>query len=210
MNEYIFPFDTCEKINDEGIAQPYSTLINAINCCIILYFLSKTRTLHSFFLLFSILFFELVHCVSHMIHIAGSLQQNLVHSIGYLINIAFLYTFYRYTKKTPSYIFFFYLFLLVCLDMYCFHYSSLEFYISTSSLLFVSSMLYYYSSLPEWIQKSIYWIVFLICIIISLVVNEKFTCEKMMEIYPHFPYHIFIESVGVLFFYIICSTFYRL
>ena len=26
MNEYTFPFNTCEKINKNGIAQPYSSL----------------------------------------------------------------------------------------------------------------------------------------------------------------------------------------
>jgi hypothetical protein len=208
--EYIFPFDTCEKINKEGIAQPYSALVNAINCCIVLYFLLKTRTYHSFFLLFSVLCFGLVHCFSHMIHITGSFQRDIVHSIGYLINIAFLYAFYCYTKKTPSYMFFIYLFLLVCLDMYFFHFFSLEFYISTTSLLFVSILFYYYSLLPDLIQKNIYWIVLLIFIIVILVMNEKFNCEKMMEIYPHFPYHIFVETAGVVLFYIICNTFYRL
>jgi hypothetical protein len=210
MNEYIFPFDTCEKINDEGIAQPYSTLINAINCCIVLYFLSKTRTLHSFILIFSILCFESVHCISHMIHLTGSLQRNIIHFISYFINITLLYALYRYTKKTPGYIFFFYLLLLGCLDMYFFHYFSLEFYFSTTSLILISILFYYYSLLSESIQKSIHWIVLLVFVIICLIVNEKITCEKMMEIHPHLPYHILIESVGVLFFYIICSTFYRL
>ena len=38
MSEYTFPFDTCEKPNKNGIAQPYSAFFNIINCVIIFYF----------------------------------------------------------------------------------------------------------------------------------------------------------------------------
>ena len=78
MNEYTFPFNTCEKFNKTGIAQPYSSLFNLINCLIIFYFLLK------------------------------------------------------------------------------------------------------------------------------------YNCKKMLEYYPHFPYRIFIETIGIILFYIICNAFYRL
>jgi hypothetical protein len=32
----------------------------------------------------------------------------------------------------------------------------------------------------------------------------------MMNIYPNFPYHIFIETIGIILFYVICSNFYKL
>jgi len=73
MNEYTFPFDTCEKTNKNGIAQPYSALFNLINCLIIFYFLLKTKHNYTFILLFSILCFELFHLFSHIIHIIVSL-----------------------------------------------------------------------------------------------------------------------------------------
>jgi len=41
-------------------------------------------------------------------------------------------------------------------------------------------------------------------------VNEKYNCEKMLKIYPHFPYHIFIEILGIILFYVISSNFYKL
>jgi len=70
MNEYVFPFDTCETPNKDGIiAQPYSVLFNVINCVIIFYFLLKTKRDYTFMLLFSILCFELFHTFSHIIHI---------------------------------------------------------------------------------------------------------------------------------------------
>ena len=51
INEYTFPFNTCEKVRDGFIAQPYSALINIINSFVILNFLTKTKTKHSFFLM---------------------------------------------------------------------------------------------------------------------------------------------------------------
>jgi hypothetical protein len=35
-NKYTFPFNTCEQKNENGIAQPYSSLVNFVNCLIIL------------------------------------------------------------------------------------------------------------------------------------------------------------------------------
>lgn len=69
MNEYTFPFNTCEIPNKKGVAQPYSALFNLINCIIIFYFLLKTKNNYTFILLFSILCFELFHTFSHSIHI---------------------------------------------------------------------------------------------------------------------------------------------
>jgi len=36
---YIFPFNTCETPNKNGIAQPYSVFFNIVSCFIIIYFL---------------------------------------------------------------------------------------------------------------------------------------------------------------------------
>lgn len=71
MNEYTFPFSTCEKPNKNGISQPYSSLLNLINCLIIFYFLIKTKQNYTFILIFCILCFELFHVFSHSIHISG-------------------------------------------------------------------------------------------------------------------------------------------
>jgi len=209
-NKYTFPFNTCEKKNENGIAQPYSSLVNFINCLIIFYFLSKTKTKYTFILLFSILCFQLFHLFSHIIHIKGSFQTITAHFLTYSMNIAFFYTFYCYTKVIPNYLFIFYLLLIVCFDIYCILYSTVIYYILTQSVIFISILAYYFSLLPKFIQKSIYQITFIVFIIILLVSNEKNNCEKMQDFYPHFPYHIFIEIFGIFLFYIICSNFYKL
>jgi hypothetical protein len=210
MNEYTFPFNTCEKNNKNGIAQPYSALFNIINCLIILYFLLKTKHFYSFILLFAILCFELFHVFSHIVHIKGTIQTNVTHILTYLINFSFLYVFYFHTKKIPSYEFIFYLIILVCFDIYSLFYLSIVFYILSQAIIMISILVYYYPLLPKFIQNSLYKIIFFISIIILLFLNEKYNCEKMMSIYPYFPYHIFIEISGIILFYIICSNFYKL
>ena len=210
MSEYTFPFDTCEKVNKNGIAQPYSLFFNLINCIIILYFLLQTKNNYTFMLLFLILCFELFHSFSHIVHIKGSIQLNIIHLLTYLINFAFFYLFYSYTKKFPNKFFILYLIVLVCLDIYSLFNLTIIYYLSTQSIIFISLLLYYYRLLPKIIQNSIYQLILLVGFVILLVLNETYNCERMLEFYPHFPYHIFIEITGIVFFYVICSNFYKL
>uniref|UniRef100_A0A6C0B862 Uncharacterized protein n=1 Tax=viral metagenome TaxID=1070528 RepID=A0A6C0B862_9ZZZZ len=210
MSKYTFPFNTCEKPNKNGIAQPYSAFFNLITCSIIFYFLIHTKTLHAFILLFCILIFELFHVFSHIIHIEGPSQINITHLLTYLMNIAFFYLFYSYTKKFPSYQFIIYMSLLVILDVYTFYNHSFVYYLTTQSAIFISLLLYYFSILPKFIQSSVYKIIFFVSIVIGLFINETYNCINMMSLYPHFPYHIFIETIGIMLFYVICSNFYKL
>ena len=210
MSEYTFPFNTCEKVNKNGIAQPYSLFFNLINCIIILYFLLQTKNNYTFMLLFSILCFEVFHSFSHIVHIKGSIQLNIIHLLTYLINFAFFYLFYSYTKKFPNKIFILYLIGLVCLDIYSLFNLTIIYYLSTQSIIFISLLLYYYRLLPKIIQNCIYQLILLIGFVILLVLNETYNCERMLAFYPHFPYHIFIEITGIVFFYVICSNFYKL
>jgi hypothetical protein len=210
MNEYIFPFDTCEKPNKNGIAQPYSTFVNLINCLIIFYFLLKVKHYYTFILLFSILCFESFHLFSHIVHIKGIIQTNITHLLTYFLNFSFFYVFYCYTKKIPSSGFIFYILLLVCFDIYSLFYLSVVFYIFSQAVIMISLLIYYLPLLPKFIQNTLYKIIFFIIIIILFFLNEKYNCKKMQELYPDFPYHILIEIFGIILFYIICSNFYKL
>jgi hypothetical protein len=210
MSGYTFPFSTCEKPNKNGIAQPYSSLLNLINCLIIFYFLIKTKKNYTFILLFFILCFELFHVFSHSIHISGSIQINITHILSYCINIAFLFFFYSYVKKIPSIWFIIFYVFLIFFDIYAFLNMNVVYYIFSQALLFLSVLFYYYPFLTKNIKNKINIIFFLVIIIILLFLNEKYNCEKMMSIYPYFPYHILIEIIGIILFYIICSNFYNL
>jgi len=210
MNEYTFPFNTCERSNKTGIAQPYSAFFNVINCCIIFYFLVQTRTKYSFLLLFSILCFEMFHVFSHSIHIPGTIQINITHSLSYFMNLAFFNAFYSYTNVLPSTEFLIYILLLVCFDIFSVLHLTIIYYLLSQSLIFISLLLYYYPLLPAFIQKAIYSVIFFVIVIIILFLNEKYNCNTMLSIYPDFPYHILIEMVGIVLFYIICNSFYKL
>jgi hypothetical protein len=170
----------------------------------------KTTNNYTFVLLFSLLCFELFHVFSHVIHISGSFQTNIAHSLTYFINFAFLYAFYRYTNQFPNYLFIFYLIVLVGFDIYSLFYLSVVFYIISQSIIMISVLSYYIPLLPKFVKYSMYQIIFLVVVIILLFLNEKYNCEKMMSIYPDFPYHVLIEISGIFLFYIICSTFYKL
>lgn len=210
MSDYTFPFDTCEKPNKDGIAQPYSALFNLINCIIIFYFLLKTKNNYTFIFLFSIFCFELFHLFSHIVHITGSLQINMSHSSAYLINLSLFYLLYCYTNKIPRYEFIIYILLLICFDIYSFIHLDIVYYLLTQSLIFISFLLYYFTLLPKFIQNSVYQIIFFSAVIIFLFLNELQNCKFMMSIYPDFPYHIFVEIAGIVLFYVISSNFYKL
>lgn len=209
MNEFTFPFDTCETSSKEGIAQPYSAFINFIDCCVIFYFLLKVKHFYTFLLLFFILCFQWVHMFSHMFHIQGSIQTNIIHAITYCINISLLYACYGYTHIFPHYAFLLFLCLFVCFDIYSFLHLHLVFYLLTQSIIFISILFYYYPLLPAFIQKSVYPIVCIIGVALLFEINEIMNCTRLLSLYP-FPYHIFVELLAILLFYTICSHFYKL
>jgi hypothetical protein len=205
---YTFPFQTCEKPK-KGIAQPYSALLNAMNCVMILYFLVQTKTISTTLLLFSIFCFELFHTFSHTIHVPGSIQINITHFLSYCINFAFLFFFYNYTHKSPSFMFLFYYLCFIIIDLIIFFNLNIIYSIFSQALLFLSILFYYYPYLSYNIQNKIHILFFFVLIIIGLFLNEKYNCKKMLNFYP-LPYHTLIEIVGILLFYLICSTFYKL
>ena len=211
MNDYTFPFSTCEKKTDDGIfAQPYSAIANIITCFIIIYFLLKTENIHSFLLLFSILVFELFHAFSHMIHIPGTMQINITHILAYCMNIAFFNVFYNVTRFFPSYLFLLYMSCVILFDIYAFFNFSFVYYLASSSLIFISMLLYYYPILPTRVKNSIHLIIAIILIVIGMFFNESYNCNIMLSAYPGMPYHIIIEITGMYLFYVICSAFYKL
>jgi hypothetical protein len=204
---YTFPFNTCETPK-KGIAQPYSAMLNAINCVMISYFLVQTKSFFSTFLLFSIFCFELFHTFSHSIHIPGKIQTTISHFLSYAINFAFLFFFIHLTNKVPSFAFLFYLLLLTLFDIYSLFYLSIVFYLISQAILMISLLTYYFPLLSNSIQTNIYKIIALTSMAILLFLNETYNCKKMLDIYP-LPYHSLIEIVGILLFYVICSTFYK-
>ena len=209
-NEYTFPFDTCEKPKNIFFAQPYSVSINFLSTIIIIYFLFKTRTLHAFILLFSLLLFDLSHTFSHFIHIKSSIQIIFVHVLAYILNFAFLYALYKYTNKLLSIPLIIFLIVILSFDIYAFFNLSLLYYIFTQILFFFSIFIYYYRFLSKSMKSRLNILLILIGIIYLGFINEAFNCKKMLEMYSNFPFHAIIEMLILFAVYFFCLTFYSI
>lgn len=206
-----FPFTTCEKPYPENwIAQPYSALVNLLSCLIILFFLGKTKHVSTFLLLFSILCFQAFHMFSHCVHLPGSIQQNGIHALSYAINLALLYALTSRTGKPLNFLFCLFLIFAVSLDIIALCHGVIVFFILCQSILFMGIVWYFMDELPKHIQTILPWLLGTIALLLLLVENESMNGEHLMSWYPDFPFHVFIEGTGLVFFYWVCSHFYTL
>ena len=210
QNSYTFPFDTCETPNKKGIAQPYSVLINIITCFIILYFLCYTKNTYTFLFLFSLFIFEVFHTFSHSIHIKGKLLYTITHIAAVFVNIAFFSLLYHYTNKLPNIYYLLFLVGIIIVDIYCFFNLSFIYFVLTQFILFISILCYYYPYLSNQIKHNIHLIILFTFIIYIFIINEKINCKRMLKIFPTFPFHIIIETLGIVPIYLLSSTFYNL
>ena len=209
-NEYTFPFSTCEKPTNNIIAQPFSALVNIFSCILIIYFLCKSKSIYSFIFLFSLLCFELFHTFSHCIHIEGYSQSLIIHSIAYFANASLLLVLYNKTKKILDTEFILFLSLFVCLDIYSILNLTFIFSFITQIIIFLGILFYFFHLLPNYIQNIYYPIIGFTALIVFFEINEINNCNYMYRLNPYFPYHIIVESIGFVLFYIICSQFYKL
>jgi hypothetical protein len=208
--EFLFPFSTCEKPNNIGIAQPYSFLINIVSLLVIFYFLCITVKPYNFLLILSLFAFEIVHTFSHYIHLPDRIQVNIIHPISYIVNIFFFINLSNTTKIIPPSPFLLYLLIVFCVDLYFFLTLPFVYSFTSSFLMFFSIILFFYRFLPNEKKTTVQWILFLaICILLSFF-NEKYNCKYLLSNFPTFPFHIILETIGLFTFYIVCRFFYNL
>jgi hypothetical protein len=211
MNNYIFPFSTCEIPNKDGIIQPYSTLINIISSLLVIYFITKSNNIHSKLFLLSILIFTLVHTYSHYTHENNNLQFLLVHFSAILFSILLLNILYQKTKIVPSDRFIYIMICLYIFDIYLVNNNYSNIYSITSFIIILLVIMsYYYSHLSSNLKHNIYIIIIVTIITLIFQINEIYNCKKMLEIYPNFPYHVIVEILTSISIYILCSSFYIL
>lgn len=207
---YTFPLNTCEVPNRNGIAQPYSAFFNLLNCIMIFNYMIKSKSNHSFILMLSLFLFETYHTFSHSIHISGKIQITVTHFLSYLINFSLMYFFYGKVGTIPNNMFVLYYVLVILFDIYAFSNLNIVFYLFSQALLFLSVLIYYYDFLPFTLIEKLKYIFIIICFIILLFLNEIYNCEKLIEKYPKIPFHVTIEILGLILFYLICNNFYML
>jgi hypothetical protein len=204
MDDFTFPFDTCEKpqqtfeLGGLIVAQPWSVAVNMISISIIVYYLLKTKKVYTFVLIFMLFLFELFHTFSHATHLNGKTQNIIVHVLAILVNICYLYAFYKSTKLLPSKQFIVFITAIGILDIYFLNYFTFLYTVFTQILIFSCIFLYYKSKLSLEYQTRIPYIIVIMILIIIVLANERYNCKKMLEIYPNFPFHIIIESLGIV------------
>ena len=189
--------------------RPYSAIINGISAIIVLFFLLDTKIGPLFYLFLSIFFFQIYHMFSHMLHINGNIQTNTIHTISYLVNFSLFYVLYEKSKQDLNIYFLFLYASLILLDLYAFFHLSTIYFIPTRVILLLSLIVYYFKHLPNLLKQNMPLLLINIFIIYGLVLNEKYNCENMLEMFPNFPFHILIEIFGLLFFSFFSFSFYE-
>lgn len=210
MSSYIFPFNTCEAPKQNSVAQPYSAFFNLLNSLIVFYFMVNAHSKKSFLLILSLFLFETYHTFSHSVHIPGKIQINITHFLAYIINFSLLYFFKEYSNNLPNNNFLVFYVFLIFFDIYAFNNLNIVFYLFSQALLFLSVLIYYYDVLPDEFKNYIPFIFIIITSIILLFINEIYNCEKLIKKYPKIPFHVGIEILGLILFYLICKNFYIL
>lgn len=204
---YNFPFNTCEKVRSP-IAQPYSAFINLITCLILIYFIVKTKSMYSFAFLFSFLLFQMMHLVSHCIHIAGNIQQISIHYLAILTNICF-YVLYTVSSKRNSYALTLAFVFINLLDLYMlFENYPFVYTVFTQLFVFILLLFSFFEILPLAKQNHIQLLLLSSFSVGVLLINEKTNGNKLLEWWPDFPFHVFIELVGLVAIYLIATLFY--
>ena len=205
--EYTFPFDTCEQVCENCVAQqPYSTAINAISTLVLTFFLFKAKTFKFKLVIAGLVAFEALHTYSHYIHIPGNTQQNALHIIVYYIIGTSIIA--LSDNKPLSNLLISAFVTLFLIDLYIYLKVKKVYMIMSGSLLYVIVFILLYNrlELPKKTHALVIKLLALIVVIAGLIVNEAINCRKMMGIYA-FPYHILIELLGLVMFSLMASVY---
>jgi len=198
-NSNLFPFTTCEKPrHNDIIKQPVSAFVNIICCFILFAYLFMAKSLHFRLLIFSFLVFQSWHAFSHIHHFDGIIQTNVIHILTYCMTGALLYCI-MCMKTIQSNFFFIGLLFVIIIDLYV--WTSVQgIYMTFSGLaVLIYVVLGSWRMFPTFVQKGLLWIMAGFLILLALIWNEKQNCEKMLKAFV-FPYHVFIETTGLILF----------
>jgi hypothetical protein len=207
-NEFIFPFTTCEKPHDGPIKQPMSALINAISAIILLAFTLSAKTYPVMIMFLAFFSFEVFHTFSHMYHIPGQFQTIIIHILGYSISVTTLISI-LYLSKTPlTYYLIGILITLISIDIYILFYVKDIWTVISGLTILLLVFFISYTKLPRFFQKNLWYLVIGLFLLYGLIYNETMNCAKMLN-YAIFPYHIFIEILGLMLFTYLSYNFLR-
>ena len=207
MTEIYFPFKTCEEPNKKSwVAQPVSAFINFIQVIILFYFFLKAKTVIIKLLILTFIAFQLFHTYSHIKHVNGAIQSNIIHSIWYFLSFMVLIASIKITRKNPNIYTILILLFIIIIDIYLFIKKINLYMIFTALSLPVVIVLSYYKLYPNEIKKAIPYLISLLIIVGFFLLNEKINCENMMK-FAKLPYHAIIEILGMILFITLAYVF---
>ena len=207
MTDIYFPFNTCEEPNkNKWIAQPVSAFINLLTSLILIYFFFKAKTIIIRLLILAFILFELFHTYSHITHINGTIQSNVIHSLWYFLTFMLLIASIKITKKYPNIYTIIILIILIIIDINLYLLSNKFYMIITGLSLPIIIAISYYNLFPKNIKKAIPYLIGLLIIVGIVLINEKINCENMMK-YAKLPYHAIIEIIGMVLFTLLSYVF---
>ena len=213
MNKYTFPFNSCEIPQKNGIAQPFSTTINLILCCIIIFYLLKSNNLYSRLFLSSILIFNIFHTFSHTLHVKifKNGQFLLTHFSAIISTLFFILLLNHITKKKLLPWQFYTLLFLYIFDIYLITQKFSHIYnIITFLIILFLIMIFNYHLLSGKLKEKIIYIIFLSAVVLFFQIFEIFNCQYILENFKNFPFHIMTEISACIPIYLLCNSFYKI
>jgi hypothetical protein len=149
-----FPFTTCENNTNGIVAQPFSTFVNVISTLILLGFFIAAETMSVKVLLGSFVLFEAWHSFSHIKHIPGNIQTDVVHVLGYAIAFSTLFTISHLSQRSVSNFLSFAIFVAVIFDIYIYFHVKGIWTVISALLIFAIIVFGNYPNLPPFFKSS--------------------------------------------------------
>ena len=210
--KYTFPFNSCEIPNKKGIAQPYSAVINLVLTLIVSYFVFYSDNIYSKLFLSMVLIFNISHTFSHSIHLEkfGNLHFLLSHYSAIISTVFLLLLLNKITKTIPPTFIVYLLVGLYLIDSIFILCDVSHIYnIAVFLLILILIICFYYNLLPKVIKHNIQYIVFFSLLAFIFQLFEIYNCNKILEEYPNFPFHIIVEMTVFFPVLLICKSFYK-
>ena len=204
-DEWVFPHSTCERmLANSLLIQPYSFGMNMLNAALLLRSAAFAPDPESSHAILSFVVFEIVHMLSHAVHLDRNLHEVGIHFCGYLMAAMV----YRTLRKRTGYVFTsinkFLLLMMISVDLITFFTVRNVYSIATGlSVLGVTVAQF----LPKVGKKKKNLATMLIAgtfVLFGLFVIEKTFCSAFLSY--NFEFHPFvIEIWGILLFQLLTN-----
>jgi hypothetical protein len=190
------------------VAQPVSTVVNAITCATLIGLASIAKTTPVRAALGTYALFEAWHAYSHAKHVPGAAQANVVHLLAYAMAFATLNAILSLSKGRLSDLQLLAISCAVLIDLYFFVFVKGLWTVLSGLLVFAIIVFGNYEKLPALFRNCAPYLIAGLFLLFGLLVNETYNCERMMR-FQAWPYHAAVEITGLALFVAIAVLFLK-